>query len=70
MKKIYQILNDLKIKSVQRYLDEEEEMTQRLVEFVREVPETPPNFEGSRILLLLMGTQLSNEHCSLVSFGQ
>lgn len=56
MRKIYQILNELKIKSVQHYLDEAEEMTQRLVEFIREMPETPPNFEGSRILLLMLGT--------------
>jgi len=56
MKKLYQILTERRKQNVQRYLDEAAEMTQRLVEFHQGIPETPPKLEGSRILVLMVGT--------------
>ncbi len=59
MKLLHEIINDLKKHSVQRYLNEASELTQKLEEFFLAVTDTPPKLEGSRILLLMFGTPRS-----------
>lgn len=56
MKKLLQILMERKKREVQRNLNEAEDMTQRWRGFLPRVPETPPQLEGSRILLLMIST--------------
>lgn len=56
MKKLHQILMDLSKRDVQRYLDQADELQQRLMEFFEVVEETPPKLEDAKILLLMRGT--------------
>ena len=54
MKKLYQILTELRSRDVQRYLDEAHVLTHQWKEFLKRVPEMPPDLEKSRILLLMV----------------
>ena len=56
MKKRAPSLTERKKRDIQRNLDEAGEMTQRRAAFRPGVPTTPPKLEGSRILLLMVGT--------------
>jgi len=59
MRKIYQILTKMRNSGVQRYLDEAEEMTFKLEEFLKVIPKSPPELERSRILLIMIATPRS-----------
>jgi len=56
MKRVQKIIFDLKKRSVQRYLNQASEMKRKLEEGFLAVADIPPKLEGSRILLLMVGT--------------
>lgn len=56
MKRVQKIILDLKKRSVQQYLTQASEMKRILEEDFLAVADNPPKLEGSRILLLMVGT--------------